>query len=267
MVLLWIGVVLLVIAIILFFVRKNQNTRASCLKLARTVTVAELEKMAKDIAQEIGGGSWREHVKVWGTIRCDRPLTSQLKQESCVHYTMSVKREYEETVTRKDSEGKSRQETQRSSEVVSSNEESCPFLLEDKTGKIEVNPDGADIETIKVLDEFRQEKARGGMISYGGFSLALGKQFGQPNRRTLGYHYSESILPIERKALVLATVSDSTGDLVLQKSTDANQKFIISLRTAEELTAAADRNAKNSFYGMVACGMIGVILVLVGLVT
>lgn len=259
-----IGFILIGIGIVLFFVQKSQRNKAFSIRTARTAKVAELAQMSQAIAQEIGGGDWRDYVKVTGTIECEHPIISQLKQEPCVYYKMEVKREYEETVTRKDEEGKTYQETQRGSEVISSHKQSTPFQLNDQTGYVSVNPDGADIEVIKILDEFRQEQSRGGLLSFGQFSLALGNEtFG--GRRTLGYHYSESILPLRRRALVVGTVSDSGGELTLQKPTDGKQKFIITLKTAEELTQAVDRIAQITFYSMIACGAIGVILLILAM--
>lgn len=262
----FLGVILIIVGVVLFFVQRNQLRRAFSIRSARSATVAELTQMSKAIAQEIGGGSWREHVKVVGTIECDRPLTSQLKQEPCVYYRMDVRREYEETVTVKDNEGNSRQETQRGSETLSSNQQSVPFVVKDQTGAITVDPDGADIETVKVLDEFRQEQALGGLLSFGGFSLALGEGMTQGKRRTLGYHYSESILPLHRRVLVLGTVSDHMGELTLQKPSQSDQRFIVSLKSDEELAKAADQGARMAFYGTIGCGIGGVLLILMDLI-
>ncbi|MDX2216207.1 MAG: E3 ubiquitin ligase family protein [Oculatellaceae cyanobacterium bins.114] len=257
------GVVLIIVGVVLFFVQKNQKNKAFCLRTARAVTTTELSQMSKAIAQEMGGGNWRDYVKLSGVIQCDRPLTSELKQQSCVYYKMEVRREYEETVTKQDSEGKSYRDTQRGSEVISSNQQSIPFTIRDEVGAIEVNPDGANIETVKILDEFRPEQAVGGLLSFGGFSLAVNSSFG--SRRTLGYRYSESILPLYRKVLVLGMVSDS-GGLVIQKPSVSDQQFIISLKTDEELTKAADRNAQGALYGMVGCIGVGAVLVVIGLI-
>lgn len=258
------GGILIVIGVILFFVRRNQKNRAFAIRTARTATCAELATMAQAIAQEIGGGSWREYVKVSGAIECDHPLVSQLRQEPCVHYTMTVRREYEETVTVKDDQGETRTETRRSSETVSSNQQSVPFRLQDYTGTVEVNPNGAEIETVKVLDEFHPEQGYGGRISYGRFSLNVG---GFPSgRRTLGYHYSEAILPLQRRLFVVGMISDYDGRLTLQKPTEPGKRFILSLKTEDELTRNADRMAQFSFYAMLACVAIGVVLILIGLI-
>ncbi|GAB4380414.1 MAG: E3 ubiquitin ligase family protein [Elainellaceae cyanobacterium] len=258
------GVVLIAIGAILFFVRQGEKSRAFAIRSARSATMAELATMSKEIANEIGGGSWREYVKVTGMIECDRPLTSELRQEPCVHYTMSVRREYEETVTVKDDKGETRTETRRGSETLSNNQQSVPFWLKDDTGWIEVNPDRAEIDTVQILDEFRPDSGYGGRISYGRFALNVGTF--PSARRTLGYHYSESVLPIQRRLFALGTLSDSGGRLTLQRPTESGQQFILSLKSEEELVRDADVTAQYSFYGMIACLAIGVLLILIGLV-
>ncbi len=257
------GGILLIAGIVLFFVQKDHRTKAHSLKVARAVTVAELETLSKEIAQEIGGGNWRDYVKLTGTVVCDRPITSELTQTPCVHYSMNVRREHEETVTRKDSNGNETRETQRGSETVSSNQQSVPFELHDATGAIAIEPTDADIETVKVLDEFRRETA-GNFISFGGFSLALSSS--GSGRRTLGYRYCESILPLDRRITVVAALSDSTSRLTLQSPAASDKKFIISLRSEEELTKAADRNTRLTMIAMIACLILGVIFLIVGLV-
>ena len=147
-VLIVLGILLLIIGVILFFVQRYQRQKSMSIRLARSGSVAELQHLSKEIGAEIGPGNWREYVKLTGQIRCDRPLTAELTQEPCVYYTMRVTREYEETVRKQDNEGKSYQETQRGSDTVSSNERSIPFNLTDATGQINVNPDGAAFDTV-----------------------------------------------------------------------------------------------------------------------
>lgn len=257
------GVVVLAVGIGLFFAQRHQNQRAYCVRIARAATVAELQKMAKEIAQEIGGGSWREYVKVSGEVVCDRPLTAPLSQQPCVHYRMQVEREYEETVTRQDEDGKTIQETRKGSETMSSNAQSAPFRLKDDTGELEVDLGGADIETEKVLDEFRPEQ--GGQISFGGFSMSVGRPMS--GRQTLGYHYRESILPVHRRATIVATVADLGDRLRLQKPAEADKKFLVAMRTAEDVTRAAEQQAKILRYFFIGYLVLGAVLILIGLFT
>jgi len=255
------GGIILVVGIVLFFVQRDQNQRAYCVRVARAATVAELQRMAKDIAQEIGGGSWREYVKVSGEVVCDRPLTAPLSQQPCVHYKMQVEREYEETVTRKDEDGNTVRETRKGSETMSSNTQSAPFRLKDDTGELEVDLNGAEIETEKVLDEFRPEQ--GGRISFGGFSMSVGNPMA--GRHTLGYHYRESILPLHRRATIVATVADLGDRLRLQQPTETDKKFLVAMRTAEDVTRAAAKQAKVLRYFFIGCMGLGSLFILIGL--
>ncbi len=259
------GGILIVIGIIFFFVQQNYSTKLQSIRLATSSTVSDLQRIAREIAGEIGSGNLREYVKVRGIIRSDRPLISELKQQPCVHYTMRVVREYEEQQTTTDSEGKTRTETRRSSETVSSNSQSIPFTLQDNSGDLLVNPDGGNIDTVPVLDEFRQEHSGGSSISFGGFSLAIGAGMGG-GRRTLGYRYTESILPCDREVLVIGTAADDGGQVTLRKPMQSDKKFIISLKSEEELAKSTANAVKGFFYGMVGCLSVGSILLILGLV-
>jgi hypothetical protein len=257
------GLMFIAIGVVLFFIQRNERRKAFSIRSAELMTTADLRHLSSEIAREIGGGSWRDYVKVSGVIECDRPLISELRQEPCVYYTMTVKREYEETVTEKDSSGRTRTETRRGSEVVASNQQSTPFWLRDSHGAIEVNPDRAIIETVKVLDEFRPDQATDGMISFGQYR----RQMGFPDhRRTIGYRYTESVLPLHRRIFVLGAVSDSGQQLTLLKPTEAGKQFIISLKSEEELTQTAERSAQTGSYAMIACWAIGVVLLVIGIV-
>lgn len=260
------GVVLLGIGLVLFFVQRSQRARSLGIKSARAATIADLAHMADEIAAEIGRGNWREYVTLRGTITCDRPLMSELKQEPCVYYTMTVRRDYEETVVRKDGDGRSHREVQRGSEVVASNKRSIPFQLRDATGTITVNPEGATIDSVSILNDFRSEQASSQSVSYGNFSITVNRPMSEGDRQTLGYRYSEAVLPVGRTAFVLAELSDEFGERMLQKPAQANQPFLISLKAPAELATNADRAASRAYYAMLICLVAGLALVIVSLV-
>ncbi|NET53210.1 MAG: E3 ubiquitin ligase, partial [Merismopedia sp. SIO2A8] len=117
----------------------------------------------------------------------------------------------------------------------------------------------------QTVNDFQPNAPRGGMLAYGDFALDVSSYSRRSGRRTLGYRYRESILPLDRNALVVGTASDHTHTLVIQKPLKSRQKFIVSLKNDEVLTANAKQSAKNAFYGMVACGILGVIFLIIGL--
>jgi hypothetical protein len=262
----FLGIILIVVSGLLLFNYRQQTNRAFRLKAARSVTVAEMETTAQAIAQEIGSGDWRDYVKVWGTIVADTPLTSELKPQPCVSYTVSVVREYEETQQTKDADGKTQTETHRGSETISRQQQSIPFWLQDETGRIQINPDGADMETIEVLDQFQPGEPSGGLLSFGNFRLTVGSSPPE-HRRTLGYRYRESVLPVNRSALVVGMVSDLNNTLTIAQPTESGKPFIISLKNHETLASNAERNAQTLLYISIACGLAGLVAIIWGLLS
>ncbi|MEL6399680.1 MAG: E3 ubiquitin ligase family protein [Cyanobacteria bacterium J06607_6] len=232
-----IGIIFLAIGVILFFIQRGQKQKLFSIKSARTITAAELQETAGAVAAEIGGGSWRDYVKLWGRVTIEQPLYSDQKEAPCVHFVSKVTREYET----KDDEGK----VQQKSEQVSQNRQSIAFWLHDRTGKIKVNPDGAEIETIEILNEFRPQRSG----------------------KTRGYRHTESVLPIDLEVLVVGAVSDLTGDVIIGKPVKSDHHYLISLKDEEMLTSATARSAKNIFYSMIGCFAIGIVLLIGGLLS
>ncbi|MEM9815766.1 MAG: E3 ubiquitin ligase family protein [Cyanobacteria bacterium P01_D01_bin.6] len=232
-----IGIILLVMSAVLFFTRRNQQQKLFSIKRARSVTVSELTDTAGAVADEIGGGNWRDYVKLWGQVATDEPLRSEHKQESCVHYVSTVTREYEE----KTEDGK----LERKAEQVSCHRRFTQFWLKDDTGSILINPDGAAIDTVAIMDEFRQERSGS----------------------TLGYRYAESVLPLGQAVLVVGAVSDATGQVVIGQPVQADHRYLISLKDEELLATATSRNAQNTGIAMFICLGLGTALLIWGLIS
>lgn len=239
------GCVLLAVGVVLFFTQRSQKQTLRSIQSARPVTVAELTELADAVAQEIGGGSWRDYVKLWGEIVVEAPLYSEHRQEPCVYFTSKVTREYESTRTVTSKKGTSKVEQVRKSEVVSQTKRSIPFWLRDRTGQIQVQPEDAAIDTISVMDEFRP----------------------QPEGKTLGYRYRESILPASRNVLVIGAVSDSTGEIMIGKPQKPSHRYLISLKDEAALQTKTQRNAKVGFYGMLGCLGLGSLLLIMGILS
>ena len=260
------GFILLTVGAVLWWVQRRQQSRCNQLKLARACQVADLEATATEISKEIGGGDWRDYVWLWGNPKTSTPLISELKQVPCVAYTSTVVREYEETVREKDSSGNVTTRTQRGSETVSQHQQRIPFDLVDKSGQVVVDPEGANIESVEVLNEFRPGNPAGGMLSFGPFSLALGNDGGQGGRKTLGYRYKETVLALDRPLLVVGTASDRTGTVAIEKPTQADQPYIITTKSHEAITKDVNQSAQIALWSMVGCFALGAILLVFAIV-
>jgi hypothetical protein len=260
------GLICIAIAVGLVLAYRRQQKRVFNLKASRSVTIANMEETARAIAQDIGGGDWRDYVKLWGTIQADSPLTSQLQEQPCVSYTSRVIWEYDETVQVQDETGKYRTETKRRSETLSSSEQSIPFYLNDQTGQVLVEPEGATLELEEILNQFQPGEPPDGQLLCGAFSMRLHHN-SSSTRRTLGYRYQESILPIKRSALVLGMVSDQGGSLKIVNPHQPGQHFIISLKTEGTLTIHSEQAVQRLRFGAIGCAVLGVVFLAVGLLS
>ncbi len=256
------GLIFIAAGAVLWWVQNRQQNRCRQLKLARASKAADLEAMATAVSREIGGGDWRDYVWLWGNVKTATSLASEFKEVSCVYYTSTVVREYEETVQEKDSKGNVTTSTQRGSETISEHTQRIPFDLVDSSGQVRVDPEAAKIEPVEVLNEFRPGVPAGGMLSFGGFSLALGDAGTGGSRRTLGYRYRETVLPLDRPLLVVGMASDKTGTVAIEKPTQDNQPYIITLKSHEAITKSVGQSAQIAFWSMVGCFGVGVVLFL-----
>jgi len=224
------------LAVLLFFIGKSQGNKALDIASTETITAAGLATEASDVAKEIGAGSYTKMAEVKGTVESASPLSSEMSGTQCAWYRSTVVREYEETYTERDSDGKSRTATRRGSETVSTNERRTPFLVRDETGATEVDPEGAPMEGERVLSQFEQGD-RGPAISIGGFRVSLGAL--GAGRRTIGYKLEEWALPLGARVYVLGEARDDGGRLRIAKPSAKGGRFIISMKSEEQLLKSA----------------------------
>jgi hypothetical protein len=263
MVFIIIGAFMALAGVGLYFGSQWQKRKLDAIQGTETSTAAELAETADSVAKEIGRGSFNQIAEVKGTIECDQPMESELSQTECIHYTMKVTREYEETYWDTDDKGNRRQKTRRGSETVADNTRSVAFFLRDSTGRIEVDPNGAALDTEKVFSEFQPGENQSNGFQFGKFNFnpaAFAALAG--SKRTLGYRFEESAIPVGRSAYVLGEAVDSDGRLRIRKPEKKGASFIISLKSEEQLV----RGARSSAKGMLIAAVIAAILGVAGLV-
>lgn len=258
------GCLLGLLSLLFWFLQRQQKQKLQNVKAARPTTVQELQDTAKAIDEAMGGGNWRDYVKLRGQIASDQPLLSEIKQESCVYYHTQVTQDYETVTYKRDPETSQRtKETKRSTETLVNQTRSVPFLLKDQTGQILIEPAGADFEKVEILNQFEPATADVRTLQMGPFSFQVPTP--PTGRQVLGYRYQESIVPIGQTAMVIGTVSDENGNLVIRQSTQSDQRFIVSFKSDEVYAAEASKSAQRLFYMAVGCGIGAVGLILLGL--
>jgi hypothetical protein len=263
---LWIvGVVLVLIGVGLFLAASSQKKKLDLMQGTQTSATAELASLAQSVAKDIGAGSFAEVAEVKGTIRCDSPLISELANAPCVYYSMQVTREYEEAYWETDSKGNKVQKHRRGSETVSQNTRSCAFDVEDATGRVTVDPAGAAITGEKVYDRFEPGEPSSPAVSIGRWRFDMGSVKLGSGRRTLGYKYEESIVPVGKPIYVLGEAADAGGKLAVRKPTKKGTSFIVSLKTEEELTRSAQGSNKGLTIGAAVAAAAGVVVAVLDL--
>jgi hypothetical protein len=228
----------------LWFGRRTQR-RVNLLRAAVPTQASELKNLFPG-----------ELVCVTGVARAEWEFLSEHSRTPCIYYTSKTVREYERTEQTQGSRNSPGQTTRRRmSETISSNGGYIPFSVEDDSGRALVIPDGADFDARETMNRFEPYSRSGN-----GFSLGrLAESFG--GDRTLGYRYTESLIPADVQVLVVGVVNEH-GCIVRPDPSRKNAGFIISYRTQDALRSAWQSTAQRLAYGSIVAVIVGVVLVL-----
>jgi hypothetical protein len=193
-------------------------------------------------------------VEVQGTLRCPKPLKGELSHQPAAFVATRVERTYEDV--ERDDEGNWR--TVERTETLAANVRLAPFFVEDASGRVRVIPDGAEIDAQTVFSQFEERPANARMW-LGGKTIALKR-----DGRTLGYRYSEAILPIDGPVYVLGAVTER-GEIARPRPGTRDAGFIISHRSEQAVTAAHQGDRLVMWCGIGALAG-GTLLITIGLV-
>jgi hypothetical protein len=207
-------------------------------------------------ASDIGGIAPGTLVEVKGTLRCDEPLTSEMAEKTCAYYSSTVAREY----LRDDDNDDNDVGSDRRTEIIAQNVQFAPFMVEDDSGFVGVHAEGAEVDARQVMNRFDRNTGNEGSFSLGGVSVNLGG-----GERTIGYRYSESILPVDESVYVLGAVQEG-GTIGAPRSGEKGNRFVVSHRSEEAHTRSLGKTALWLGVGGAAALVLGVVLLVVGII-
>jgi hypothetical protein len=166
--------------------------------------------------------------EVKGIALSETPVTSFLAERSCIHYEYSIEEEWEREETTTDSDGKTETKTESGWTTVDSGGEYVEFDLRDDTGRLLVNPDGAEIQGDR---SYNHICGRGDSDYYG--KGPDGGITDSTHRR----RFTEHILPLGAKLYVMgpARMREDIVAPMIAHDRDA-EVFMISTRTEKQLT-------------------------------
>jgi hypothetical protein len=245
LVLLLFAVIFLVAGGVLLYFRNKNKQKAALMGQTETSD-----------ARDVSGLAPGTLVEVKGMLRCEEPITSELAGERCAYYKATVTREYLE----RDYDDDDDVGSDRRTEILSQNEQFAPFSVEDGTGSVPVSAEGAEVDARQVVNRFERNTGNEGpSISLGGATLNLGG-----GERTIGYRYTESILPIDAQVYVLGTVQRD-GAIGAPESGGKEHRFVISHRSEEALGESLGKTVLWLGVGGIGAIILGVVLLVIGL--
>ncbi|MDQ3924927.1 MAG: E3 ubiquitin ligase family protein, partial [Actinomycetota bacterium] len=239
LILLLFAIIFLVAGGVMLYIRRRTQQKAGLMSQTQTSNASEVSSLAPGTL-----------VEVKGTLRCEEPLTSEMAGHTCAYYAATVTREYLERDYDDDDVGSDRR-----SEIISQNTLFAPFSVEDSTGSVPVNAEGAEVDARQVMNRFERNTGNDRpSISLGGATLNLGG-----GERTIGYRYTESILPVDAPVYVLGTVQES-GEIGPPPSDEAGHRFVVSHRSEGALFRSLGKTVMWLGVGAIGAFVLGVVL-------
>lgn len=245
----FIGVILLIAAAICLWVWRSRRASLTTIGATETYTASMLDEIHRNVTTAVGGDALAQRCEVAGVVEVDTPLLGKVSGKMCVAYSFNVSREYEEPVTETDSQGKSQTRMQRGSETLESGDVRTPFYVRDESGRITVIPEGAEIDWQETASTFEQANDPG---------LA--------RRRNLGIRRTEKALQAGERVFILGCAIDHGGRVAIARG-PKNEKMLISRKNERQIINETERSARNLLIGAAACGGIGLILLIVGMIS
>jgi hypothetical protein len=243
------GVILLIIAVICFFVARSNASSLAAMNATDTYTADLLAEVYRKVSSGVGADALAQPCEIAGTIECSSPLTGPVSKNPCVAYTYTLTREYEERVTSTDSNGKQTTAVERRSEQLKSEDRRVNFYVRDATGRTLVLPEGADLDLAESGSRFDAVQQ-----PWSGLTRALGQR-----------HSEQSLAPGTQVYILGCAVDHQGVPAVARHPTNASQRFLVSRKSERELADSAFAWSRNMNYAAAAAGILGLILTVLGL--
>ena len=246
LILLLFAVIFLVAGGVLLYFRNRTKQKSALMSQTETSSASDISGLAPGTLVELKG-----------MLRCEEPLTSEMAEKTCAYYSSTVTREYLRPDYNDDDNDVG---SDRRSEVMAQNVQFAPFVVEDESGSVAVDAEGAEVDARQVMNRFDRNTGNEGSFSLGGVSINLGG-----GERTIGYRYTESILPVDASVYVLGTVQED-GGIGAPQSGEEGHRFVVSHRSEEALGQSLGKTTLWLGLGGIGALVLGVILLVVGIV-
>src|SRR5918995_2927890 len=159
LILLFFAILFLVAGGVLLYFRNRTKHKSALMSQTETSNASDISGIAPGTL-----------VEVKGTLRCDEPLTSEMAEKICAYYSSTVTREYLRPDYDDDDNDVG---SDRRTEVMAQNEQFAPFEVEDESGSVAVDAEGAEGGARQVINRFDRNTGNEGTFSLGGVNINL----------------------------------------------------------------------------------------------
>jgi hypothetical protein len=259
-----IGSLFVLIALAFVIAYLVQKRKYGAIRATPTFTVEQLQSLSDDLARRGDAGSLRFITEVKGRVGCDQPLVSELTETECVYYSMKVEWEYNEIFY--EESGDERIEHKREGEeTLAERNETVPFWIEDATGRIVIDPEGAELIPKQTLSRTEDDEGLPDEeIRMGRFAMEAPWKTSEEERRPKEYRFEEEAIPVDQEVYVLGEAVDSDGVLRVQNPTRRG-RFIISTRREESLLREGRLTMIGLVLGAIVFGFVGLAMIVLDL--
>ncbi len=241
-------------AYLAFVQSKKSEGLARELQFMKATSLSEIEESMKALEAEGLGDSFRDVVETNGSAETDGELKSPHSETPCAYFQASVTREYEKMETYTDKDGKVRTRRTKLYEPVSNEKSHSPLYIADRGTRVRIDLQGADLDLKSGEERYEPFKEDRGYSFFGvNFTVPSGT-------RTLGFKYSEKLIPLGQSLYVVGEVRKSGGELSIGKPSEKGKPFIVSVKSEEEVIAGMKGSAKTTQYFGYALLVIGAAL-------
>jgi hypothetical protein len=181
-------------------------------------------------------------VEVAGTLRVREPLTGEFSGKPCAYYKAEIERE--EVYYERDSQGREERRTRTTTVYSTTKFGQC--LIEDSSGRVGLDFEGADVEGVQTVNE---PCAPPGQTQMSG---VIGGVLSALSNSNSTYRRKEVMLAPDIPAFVLGEVQQ--GGLIGKPAKGSHNKiFVISHKSKEERTTSLTKTARWLLIFIVLC--------------
>jgi hypothetical protein len=262
------GAVIAIVGLFLWIAKGKKEGKSALLSVTETSKISEINENFESMRSSMGNGNFTHFCEIKGVAHSDSPLTSELAKKQVVYYSSKVTHEYERLEEKKDSQGKITKNWVKKSDVVSDNTNWAQgFGVKDETGFILIDPAKAELHAVQIHSNFEKGDPTGDAVikfNLGGIKFGIGDK--TPDKRTIGYRYTETAIPMNQDLYVLGDANDREGRLQVSKPKESRYPFIVSTKSETELAGDLGSSIKGLKIGAIVCLAVGAGLAVYGLI-